>query len=35
MTTTITPPYAFATERRVAGVDGWSDASSALAIRAA
>ena len=35
MTTTITPPYASATERRVAGVCGWSDASSALAIRAA
>ena len=35
MTTITTPPYALAMERRVAGVGGWSDASSALAIRAA
>ena len=36
MTTIITtPPYASATKRCVAGVGGWSDASSALAIRAA
>ena len=35
MTTITTPPCAFATERRVAGVGGWSDASSALVIRAA
>jgi len=35
MTTTHIPPYASATERRVAGVGGGSVASSALAIRAA
>ena len=35
MTTTTTPPYASTAERRVACVGGWSDASSALAIRAA
>jgi hypothetical protein len=35
MTVTHTPPYALVVERRIAGVGGWSDASSALAIRAA
>ena len=36
MTTIITTSScASATERRIAGVCGWSDASSALAIRAA
>ncbi len=29
------PTYAFAAERRVEGASGWSNASTALAIRAA
>ena len=35
MTVTHTPPCALVAERRIAGVGGWSDASSALAICAA
>lgn len=35
MTTAPTPTYAAAFERRMASVSGWSDASIALAIRAA
>jgi hypothetical protein len=34
MTTSSIPTHAAAFERRVAGVSGWSDASTALAIRA-
>ena len=35
MTTTLTPTYSAAIERCVAGANGWSTASIALAIRTA